>query len=705
MLSKGYSVRTEAPGTQLIAAIDPIKARMTALMVFCIVFAGAITFRAALVQIASNPRLEQMARRQFQSKVLVRPRRGAIVDRNGEPLAINVETSSLAANPSKVENPHALAKLIARTTDLPIKRVLAKLQRKPSGTSPQFVWIKRHLSDGELKRMRKGHVMDADGDLVGGLMLIKESKRVYPHGELASHLMGSVNIDSEGLEGVELWQNEKMSGKVISVSAIKDAKGRPAFIDAVSAKNVQDHRDGAPVELTIDASLQFAVEQQLKASVVKAQAKGGTVIVMNAVNGEILAMANQPSYNPNDKGVPVDHRRNRAITDGYEPGSTLKSVLIASALSHGWKLTDTIWGERGSFTVQGKKISEAESHEKYEWLNLNQLIQYSSNVGAAKVALKLGADHYLSTLRTLGFGTKSGTGFPGEIAGQIPPRKTWQPLTLANVGFGQGILVTPIQMVRAYAAFLNGGWLVQPRLLREEAKEPWATPGKGARRVFTQRVADQMLEVLEGPLKTGGTGIKAALPGYRIAGKTGTAQKVDPGTHGYSRNKYVASFIGMPLDVDSKIVIFAAIDEPRGIYYASETAAPLFREVLNSVANRFSLPTRGDLPKPQLASASAPVSDTMRLGQSHPAPAGARSAVFPVEPSRELQFQGEATNGRSVWVMPALRGLTPREALRALQGHPFKVELKGVGVVRSQWPEGGKPLAEGELVKLQLGEP
>lgn len=309
-----------------------------------------------------------MARKQFQSKVLIRPRRGAIVDRNGEPLAINIETSSLAANPSKVDNPKALAKLLHKATEVPYKKIVQRL----SGNN-EFVWIKRHLTENELHRLKKWRLIGADGDLIPGLMQVKESKRVYPHGELAAHVLGSSNIDSEGVEGIELWQDEKMRGKVLSVSAIKDAMGRPTFIDSVSAKSVQDHRDGQPVTLTIDASLQYAVEQELKNTVTKHSARGGSVIVMNAVNGEILAMANQPAFNPNDKNVAPDRRRNRALTDGYEPGSTLKAVLMASALSNNWKPSDQVWGEMGQgLKIQGRKISEAEAHEKYGWLTRSE---------------------------------------------------------------------------------------------------------------------------------------------------------------------------------------------------------------------------------------------------------------------------------------------------------------------------------------------
>ncbi len=658
-------------------SVEGSTRRIRSVAMICIVLAGSILFRASVVQILGDARLEQMAKRQFQSRMLIRPARGSILDRNGEPLAINLEGRSLAVNATKVENPRSLSRLLAKALDLPALKLLPKLK-----ANKEFLWIKRHLSEQDFQQLKKWHLVDRDGAATSGLLLVKESKRVYPHGELAGHILGDVNVDSDGVEGIELWKNERMRGKVLSVSAIKDALGRPTFLDSASLKNVQEAKDGEPVTLTLDASLQFSVEQELRAAVNKHNAKGGSVIVMNAMTGEILAMANQPAFNPNDKSVAPDRRRNRVFTDGYEPGSTLKPLLVATALSHGWKLTDQIWGEMGKgLKIQGRKISEAESHEKFGWLNLNRLIQVSSNVGAAKLALKVGADSYFGTLKALDFGTKSGSGFPGEISGMLPARKSWQPLTLANIGFGQGILVTPIQMVRAYATFLNGGWLVQPKMIQDEVGAPVEQP----KRVFTEKVAAQMIENLEGPLKEGGTAPKANLPGYRVVGKTGTAQKVDSHTHAYSKSKYVASFIGMPIHVEPKIVIFASVDEPRGAYYASETAAPLFREVLNAVANRFSMPTRGDF-----KIAQTPGSDRVSTSSAHPVDIKQIPAFSPGAPLSPL--------------MPSLKGLTAREVLRVLEGRKIHLELRGVGRVLTQNPLENSSLSDGETVRVQLTE-
>ncbi len=680
---------------------DFSKKRLTGLMLACIALASAELVRSAYIQVLTHPRLENMARRQFQANALVRPRRGPILDRTGEPLAINLEVNSLAANPLKMRNRRRVAKLLSRSTDIPYARLFEKLSEKK-----EFVWIKRHLSEAEMRNFKKWRLMDAEGDLINGLWLVKESDRIYPHGHLASHIMGDVNVDSEGLEGVELWMNDRLRGKVVSVTAIKDALGRPTFIDAVAAKNV---RDGESVALTIDASLQFEVEQHLSNAIHKTGARGGSVIVMNATNGEILALANEPSFSPGEKNIPAERRRNRALTDGYEPGSTLKAVLAASALSNGWKLMDQVWGEKGSFLVQNHRISEAEAHEKFEWVSLKKMIQVSSNVAAAKVALQLGADKYLRTLKSFGFGEKTGLGFPGEITGRLPLRRDWRPLTLANIGFGQGILVTPIQMIKAYAVFANGGLLVQPKLLKKTRSEAIYTSdyssshssGRADLRVISSKVSHEVVEALTTVTEEGGTGMKATLPGYRIAGKTGTAQMVDPKTGQYSREKYIASFIGFPVDVEPKIVILTTVVEPRGIYYASETAAPLFREVLNSVANHVGLPTQAAPPKlaldPHLKGPRLPslFKDSLRFSRA--------AFIIP----EELKFKRLPNTYGKVrsWIMPSLKGLSPREAFRILKGHPFQLVVLGVGVISSQVPEEGKEVAEGDKIRLILSEP
>lgn len=646
--------------------------------------AAVIIGQAVRIQLLPQPRLASVAQRQFRTRLLVRPMRGLILDRNGDRLAVNTETYSLAARPTAIDSKQTVAQLLSRSVDLPVSKILPKLQEKR-----EFAWIKRHLSESELARMRKFRLLGADGDLREGLFLVRESERAYPHGSLAAHVLGDVNVDSEGLEGVELWKEQNLKGRVLNVSAVKDALGRPAFLDTAGAK--EGSRDGDPVTLTLDAHLQFAVEEELAQAMARTQARAGSALVMNAQTGEIAALANWPTFDPNHRAVAADKKRNRALTDGFEPGSTLKPLLVAGALARGAKLTDSFYGERGTFTVQGKRISEAQAHERFEWITLERMIQVSSNVVAAKLALKLGADAVAETLASFGFGKKSGMGFPGEISGRVPARSQMPPLTVANLGFGQGLLVTPLQVARAYAALANGGWLVEPQLV------PLGRPTSV--RVLEPAVAQAVTKALVGVTSPNGTGKLAALPGYTVAGKTGTAQVVDPATGTYSKSRYISSFAGYLVGPHPSWVVLAVVDEPKGGYYAAEVAAPLFRGILQSVVQRYQIPPTSSQELAGLLGrvgrAQPGIHDSIRRIQAMPDP-----KELPKLEAREVSQEGAAVTFR----MPELQGLSLREALRVFKGHSLNIEIQGEGdgEIASQIPPAGAPLAEGDTLRLEL---
>lgn len=660
-------------------------------MILVLAIASAVAGRAAYIQLVGDKRLMDLAKRQFQSKVLVQARRGLIVDRNGEPLAINTEVASLAANPKKIQNRKVLARLLAKALGISVTQIAEKLKE----TKRDFVWIRRHIPDEQVEQFKKWGITEPNGQLLPGLWLVKENFRRYPHGELAAQTIGTVNLDNDGTEGIELWQNSRLEGKVVSMKAIRDALGRPTLYDASA---VADAKDGESIELTIDASLQFSVEEALKNAMEKTRARAGSVIVMDAIHGDLLATATAPSFDPNLRNGSPESKRNRVLVDGYEPGSTMKPVLLATALSNGSKLNDQWFGENGSIKIQGRRISESETHEKFAWISLKKMIQVSSNVIAAKLAMKLGQEKYMAGLRNFGFGQKTGVGFPGELSGWLPStKKPWQPLTLATVGFGQGIMVTPMQMVRSYASFVNGGYLVEPRLLKNPApgQEPPAP-----RRVISPEVAANVVEAMKTVVEPEGTGKKAALEGYVVAGKTGTAQTVDPRTKRYSTSRYISSFVGFPVGVEPKIVILTLIDDPRGIYYASETAAPLFHDVLNAVVTRFGIPMNMPLASPILPLAKAKPATTksalLKITQSHPAPPSAETMPT------KLELQGSAPDGKLVFKMPELRGMTIREALSTLQGYPFQVDVAGSGWLKNQSPEPGAKVSETDRIRLRF---
>jgi len=678
------------------------KLRLTSVFIVFLFIFSAIIYRAGYLQLKGDARLSRLERKQFHSKILVAARRGVMLDRTGEPLAINTEVMSLAANPKKVAKRVSTATLLANVLGNSSKaKFLAKFKE-----TRDFVWLKRKLTDKELQSLKQSGLLDTQLRTLPGLWLVRESNRYYPHGELASHVLGSVNIDSVGQEGLERQFDSRLAGTLVNLTAVKDALGRPAFYDPSIAGSA---KDGDEVQLTIDASLQYMVEQTLKQAISRTGAQSGTVIVMDAENGELLSVANYPTFNPNHTTADLGARRNRAFTDGYEPGSTMKAILLAGALENGMQLSSKIHGEFGSIRIQGRTISESESHEKFEWLSLMDMIKVSSNVVSAKIALKLGRNKMLELYQRFGFEQKSGTNFPGEIAGFLPKRdKPWQPLTVATLGFGQGLLATPIQVARAYAVFINGGYLVSPKLILDKSKydEP--------KRILSPAVAERVLSALSAVTEEGGTGGNARLSGYEIAGKTGTAQTVDPKTRKYSKSRYIASFVGFPVKVSRKIVVLSQLDDPRGVYYASETAAPLFREVLAAVTRRFSIPASDEV-SPLVVSKNVISQKTLtneKGNQSQTLNEKSLAALSLI--TNETKSATETPAVVSVVLLeggavkrlklPDFTGLSLQEAMEVIRGYPIKIRARGVGTIYGQSPKALEEVAPGSMLELELGD-
>ncbi len=646
--------------------------------VFGLISVGMLV-RSTWLQIIHDPKLSTLARRQFESKILMKPRRGLIMDRTGEPLAINLETSSLAGSPQKILKSQSTLHLLAHAMGTSPQALKKRLDAKKA-----FTWFERHISDDRMEHLRKTGLVHPNGDMPEGLWIVKEMKRVYPHGEVASSLIGSVNVDTEGLEGIELWKNSMLRGKSASVDAFKDALGRPTLIDSNSQTKMQD---GESVSLSIDSSLQYSVEEALNESIEHTQSDSGMVIVMDSNNGEILALAQAPSR----RGV----KKVTAITDGYEPGSTMKPLMLASAINKGVvKVNDQMFGHYGKLVIQKRTISEAEAHEKFGMITMKKMIEVSSNVVAAELALKMGAERTITSMKELGLGARTGIGLPGEIAGWMPAQaKNIKPLTLATMGFGQSVMVTPMQMIRAYAAISNGGYLVEPTLLKRKDKEiikriPVLKAGAA------KDATEALVGVTEGEK---GTGHKARVEGYLIAGKTGTAQTVDPKTRKYSTSRHIASFIGFPVGVKQPITILTLLDHPRGVYYAGETAAPLYSKVLKQVVSRFSIPTTEKIHIPLVETTPTP---------AHSSPGDAQ-VIKVAQSSAEITEQSiESTKEVNLDhpIMPSVLGLTPQEAIRALKPFMPQVQIHGFGLIRHQNPESGVVISPRLNVTLFLEE-
>lgn len=680
--------------------------RITVLKVGFSIFALAIVGRAVQLQLLGDERLEKLATRQFSSKLTTLPRRGNIFDRNGEGLAISLKVHSIFFRPEllrkdlKTRERNRLLYNLAQILKMPVEQLSSKA-RSDKG----FVWIKRQLTPSEEQAIKDRGILDY-GDGVG---LAEETKRHYPNKELGAHVLGAVGVDGQGLEGLELLYEGILTGERVRISSNKDAMGRKIFRDD---KGLLAFKDGASLVLTIDKAIQYEAEKALHNAVTDYQAKAGTIIVAEVESGEILAMANYPTYNPNSpRGASADSRRNRAITDSYEPGSTFKPLLMGYALDRGKSPKTKIYCEKGSFKVGDRTITEAETHEKYEWLTYGEIIKHSSNIGVAKLALELGPSNVSQLADRIGLGKRTEIDLPGEAGGSFSKKELFSPVRLANVAFGQGLTVTPLQMLTYYLAIANGGLWVQPKIVKAILNEDPESLERGAirwklghrfdtvktRRVFNPQTTQQLTSMLEGVVEEDGTATKAQLDEWPVAGKTGTAQKVDPETHRYSRSKYMSSFIGFAPAKRPTLAALVLLDEPTKKYYAGEVAAPTFREVMRaSLLRERVAPIDGAARTQQLANQSSLdliSAETLSAPQKYSKRDGA--AELPTSPEQNAQAQIR---------LPSLAGLSVRETMRMIGGQPLDIEVVGSGILREQSPAPGVWLEPGSKVRLVFAE-
>jgi cell division protein FtsI (penicillin-binding protein 3) len=602
-----------------------------------------VLLKTADLTLGAQPRLAGLSRRQFQSKLFIKPQRGTIRDRSGVLLATSQPAQSLACNPNLIANKKGIAKRLAHKLGLPYATIFQKLQEKR-----EFTWIKRKLTSQQFKLLLKDPLFSSpNAEASDAFWFIQETMRNYPQSS-AKALVGSVDIDDSGIEGLELEFNAHLRGKQLSQPSTKDAKGRPTLYLAHANQpfennDILDVEDGLDLTLTLDIQLQKKLHQALESALVQTGASRGLIGVMEAQTGEILALV-QECLIPHT----CSETRSRAISDSFEPGSIIKPLHLASALESGLLLKDKLWAEKGRFLVQGVAIKEAEAHEKFEWLTLEKMIVVSSNIAAAKLALKLGAKATLSSLQKFGLGQKTQIGFPGEVPGRLPLPSTLSALSLANIGFGHGFTVSALQMLRAYCAFFNGGWLVKPKLLLHTPPE--------SQRILQGETAQAISQTLA--LATAqGTGKNAKLEGFTVAGKTGTAQMVDPVSKNYSKENYIATFIGSALHTQQTFVILTLLEKPQTHYYASQTAAPLFKTALKITLDHYGYGA------PTLAPTLLP-----SLAERPPAPAPAFPSSLPPSDMRSSGFS-------------RLRGLTSREAYQELfNTHPC-LFFEGTGFV------------------------
>ena len=536
-----------------------------------------------------------------------------------------------------------------------------------------FVWVKVKVPPAAAAAIR--------AQRLPGIGTVPEALRFYPNRELAAQILGFVGRDDRGLEGVELAHDKSLAGEAGLALVERDALGRemtgqPTILKAPTP--------GTGLVLTIDATVQYLAERELDAAWRTTGAKAGMVLVMDPRTGEILAMAMRPTFNPNAYQVATaDQWRNRAVTDPFEPGSTFKAILAAAALEDGVvKPGDRFYGEQGVITIANRTIHD---WKKYGWLTFQQVLQNSSNVGSIKVGLQLGRERYYRHITGFGFGSLTGVGLPGESRGQLRPPDRWSGLSLASISIGQEVSVTGIQMLAAFGALANGGRLMQPHVVRavldRSGQEVRRTEPQAVRQVISPATAATLSDILTSVVAEG-TGHKAVVQGYAVAGKTGTAQKADPVTHVYSRKPGVLSFIGFVPSNAPRLVILALLDEPKTVVWGSEAAAPIFAAVAAPVLRHLDVAPTEALPTVQIVRGAG--RDAER------------------EPSGELAA-GMSPDGEAL--MPDLTGKSLRQALALLGALDVDVAVAGRGLVVRQAPAPGTPLGPGTSCRLELAPP
>jgi len=532
--------------------------RIVALAGAFVVLLGVALARAFWLQAVNGDAYAAMAVNQHRETVVVPAGRGTITDRNGEPLAIGKPATTVYANPRQVDRPRDLTLAASRILGVDQGATYAALTDRSRG----FVYLARKADSARAEKLeRLGFA---------GLGFYPEELRTYPQGSVGAQVIGFAGLDNVGLEGLERSLEKQLAGQPGSRTIVKDPLGRA--LDVVSTKA---ETPGKGIRLTIDHQVQANAEMVLRDVVRRYGAKAASAIVMSPRTGEVLAMATAPGFDANRFAITrPDRRRNRAVTDTYEPGSTFKLVTIAAALEQGIVSPHTAFRLAPTIKVADRVIHESHTRGT-EVLSVRQIVEYSSNIGTITIAQRLGEGGLASWIDRFGFGKPTGIDFPGESSGFALPLDQWSGSTIGTVPIGHGIAVTPIQMARAYAAIGNGGVLVQPHLV--ERVDGQTVHTHRGRRVVSRRVSRQMMSMLRGVVLEG-TGTAAAIPGYTVAGKTGTAAKIDSNGR-YSHSRYVASFVGLVPATKPELVIMVMVDEPQGSIYGGDVAAPAFREI------------------------------------------------------------------------------------------------------------------------------
>lgn len=671
-----------------------------------LILAGVVLFwmtaifgRVAYLQLFQHSEYFARAERQQRRTIEITPKRGAIYDRNMHPLAMSVPVQSAFAVPAEVKDRALAARLLSGVVEMPAEDILEKLD---SG-SP-FVWIKRKLPPAKAEAV--------DSLNLKGVYLQQENQRYYPKRDLGAHVLGFVDVDEKGLGGIEHEYDDLIRGKSEKIVVMADARQR--WFDGSEARRIP----GMSVVLTLDEKIQYVAERELAAAIAKTHAPAGTVIVQDPNNGAILAMANWPKFNPNAAvNVPAEARMNRAVSAIYEPGSTFKLVTLAAAFDQNLIRAGEVFNcENGAVTVAGHLIHD---HKKYGMLTVAEILANSSDVGAIKIALRLGSPKFYDYIRAFGFGSPTGVDLPGESRGLLRRLQHWGSYSIASVSMGQEVGVTPLQMITAVSAVANGGLLYRPHVVEQMRRGDRIVPLEGPstitepRQIIRPETAATLRRLMEGVILHG-TGKIARLDGWTAGGKTGTAQKIDPATGRYSRTNVIASFTGFAPINNPAVTILVSIDSPAGYPHDGATvAAPVFKRIAEQVLPYLDVPR--DVPVGQQwiqavyrqrnGRDDASLDDLSPVdfsAQPDAAEESANSEEARTKPPKSTEVLMSANEGGDI-VVPDFTGKTMREVTDGCMRLGLDPVLIGSRVALQQIPAAGAKVRRGTKVTVQFG--
>jgi cell division protein FtsI (penicillin-binding protein 3) len=661
----------------------------------------AVFGRLGYLQLVRHGEYLARALRQQQRTIEITPQRGIIYDRNMHPLAMSVPVKSAFAVPAEIADEALAAHLLSGVVNVPEDVLETRFQ-----ASRSFAWISRKLPPEKVEAVAALNLK--------GIYFQEENQRFYPKRDLAAHVLGFVDPDEKGLGGIESELDGEIRGKSEKIIVMADARQR--WFDGSEALRER----GANVVLTLDEKIQYIAQRELSAAMDKTRAVAGSVIVMNPNNGEILALANWPKFNPNAaNSAPADARMNRSVSAAYEPGSTFKLITLAAAFDQNLTRPEQVFDcENGSIIISGHRIHD---HKRFGLLTVSDILAKSSDVGAIKIALLLGPQKFYDYIRGFGFGALTGIDLPGESRGLLKRPEAWSGISIGSVSMGQEVGVTPIQLITAVSAIANGGMLYRPHIIAELWRGNKVLPMEGPlapvepRRVIRPETAATLRGLMEGVVLKGGTGFLARLDGWTAAGKTGSAQKIDPATGRYSPRDFVASFTGFAPISNPAVTILVSIDSPVGLHEGGMVAAPVFKRIAEQVLPYLEVPR--DVPlNPQLIQASykpEDISDAASLEDFTPSGFSGQPEELPIEsnqqvPAHETGHPSEVMmsveEGGGVTV-PDFSGKTMREVTEMCLPLGLEPVLVGSNLATEQTPEAGTSVRRGTKVTVQFGAP